>query len=156
MVYAWVCRRGNGGIQAYSLEQHVLIEGGESSRARLAAQRLGDAAGCLGLGVVLGAVGEGGVEGDGEDGFLLFGVHCGFFHLIWNSISSDSPSRSCSMLQTARTGTEILSPAIWISKRSPCSSASARRRNFAMKRSEARRVGKECVSTCRFRWSTDH
>ena len=33
---------------------------------------------------------------------------------------------------TARTGTEILSPAIWISKRSPCSSASARRRNFAM------------------------
>src|SRR3546814_14179519 len=23
-------------------------------------------------------------------------------------------------------------------------------------RSEGRRVGKECVSTCRFRWSTDH
>src|SRR3546814_14273783 len=28
--------------------------------------------------------------------------------------------------------------------------------NFAGKRSEERRVGKECVSTCRYRWSTLH
>src|SRR3546814_18913380 len=27
---------------------------------------------------------------------------------------------------------------------------------FVKRRSEARRVGKECVSTCRSRWSTDH
>src|SRR3546814_6476245 len=27
---------------------------------------------------------------------------------------------------------------------------------FGTKRSEERRVGKECVSTCRSRWSTDH
>src|SRR3546814_11297662 len=26
----------------------------------------------------------------------------------------------------------------------------------ALRRSEARRVGKECVRTCRSRWSTDH
>src|SRR3546814_11667619 len=26
----------------------------------------------------------------------------------------------------------------------------------AIQRSEERRVGKECVSTCRYRWSTDH
>src|SRR3546814_17761182 len=25
-----------------------------------------------------------------------------------------------------------------------------------LRRSEARRVGKECVSTCRYRWSQDH
>src|SRR3546814_13646685 len=29
-------------------------------------------------------------------------------------------------------------------------------RRDAAKRSEERRVGKECVSTCRSRWSTDH
>src|SRR3546814_20947069 len=28
--------------------------------------------------------------------------------------------------------------------------------NFSIKRSEARRVGKECVSTCRSRWSPYH
>src|SRR3546814_13719701 len=27
--------------------------------------------------------------------------------------------------------------------------------NFTVERSEERRVGKECVSTCRLRWSTD-
>src|SRR3546814_11934454 len=30
------------------------------------------------------------------------------------------------------------------------------RRNEANRRSEERRVGKECVSTCRSRWSPDH
>src|SRR3546814_16773444 len=28
--------------------------------------------------------------------------------------------------------------------------------NSSLSRSEGRRVGKECVSTCRFRWSPDH
>src|SRR3546814_10979084 len=29
-------------------------------------------------------------------------------------------------------------------------------RNFRLRRSEERRVGKECVSTCKFRWSPYH
>src|SRR3546814_13146319 len=34
--------------------------------------------------------------------------------------------------------------------------AHAARRNIIVTRSEERRVGKECVSTCRSRWSPDH
>src|SRR3546814_21005564 len=32
----------------------------------------------------------------------------------------------------------------------------AQEHDFVMTRSEERRVGKECVSTCRSRWSPDH
>src|SRR3546814_14579859 len=33
---------------------------------------------------------------------------------------------------------------------------SSKQQNQCRKRSEERRVGKECVSTCRYRWSPDH
>src|SRR3546814_11755312 len=36
---------------------------------------------------------------------------------------------------------------------SPCTDQVFR---YAQKRSEERRVGKECVSTCRYRWSPNH
>src|SRR3546814_4864752 len=36
------------------------------------------------------------------------------------------------------------------------SKAEARAASLAAQRSEERRVGKECVSTCRYRWSTYH
>src|SRR3546814_10487282 len=39
---------------------------------------------------------------------------------------------------------------------SPCSCASNARRLALTERSEERRVGKECVSTCRSRWSPYH
>src|SRR3546814_2526055 len=38
----------------------------------------------------------------------------------------------------------------------PCSSAAGRRCGIVSWRSEERRVGKECVSTCRSRWSPYH
>src|SRR3546814_11178328 len=38
----------------------------------------------------------------------------------------------------------------------PTAAMAASNRRFASIRSEERRVGKECVSTCRSRWSPDH
>src|SRR3546814_11120101 len=38
----------------------------------------------------------------------------------------------------------------------PIEMAFAKLKDFLKKRSEERRVGKECVSTCRSRWSPDH
>ena len=52
-------------------------------------------------------------------------------HLNWNSTSSSSSSRSCSMENCARTGTLIRSPATWVRNGFPVSSASASRRSFA-------------------------
>src|SRR3546814_11931145 len=37
-----------------------------------------------------------------------------------------------------------------------CTNDQARACKHAQRRSEERRVGKECVSTCRSRWSPDH
>src|SRR5688572_16970433 len=48
---------------------------------------------------------------DSGEGEVIGGGHCAGFHLTWNSISSPSPERSCSMLNTARAGTWMRSPA---------------------------------------------
>ena len=52
-------------------------------------------------------------------------------HFSWNSTSSSSSPRSCSIENWARFGTRNRSPAIWMRKESPFSRASARRRSFA-------------------------
>src|SRR3546814_1128711 len=44
----------------------------------------------------------------------------------------------------------------WPQQQGPCDLARYRRRPQAEVRSEERRVGKECVSTCRSRWSPYH
>src|SRR3546814_8709684 len=53
--------------------------------------------------------------------------------------------------EIARVGTRASRPASRRSARKPASGASA-----TSARSEERRVGKECVSTCRSRWSPYH
>ena len=52
-------------------------------------------------------------------------------HLTWNSTSSTSSPRSCSIENSARAGTRNRSPAIWIRNDEPVSRASASRRSFA-------------------------
>lgn len=60
-----------GRFQADPLEQYVLIEPGKIGCAGISTQGFGYAAYLLALAVVLGAVGEGGIQGDGGDGALL-------------------------------------------------------------------------------------
>src|SRR5690606_23648030 len=52
-------------------------------------------------------------------------------HRIWNSISSSPPMRSCSILNFARAGTWMRSPAIWMTNGSAFSRLSANRRSLA-------------------------
>src|SRR3546814_3245749 len=67
----------------------------------------------------------------------------------WSSdvCSSDLPSSSAWPRKSARSCTSPMSPrSSWT--RGSCPPAA--------RRSEERRVGKECVSTCRYRWSPYH
>jgi hypothetical protein len=63
-------RRGH----RHAFEQYILIEGSEIDRS-LAGQGVGDALEFGTLGLVLHAVGEGGHQAEGENGFLLLLVH---------------------------------------------------------------------------------
>ena len=60
-----------------ALQQHVLVDARQVGHARVASQRLGQAADFLALGVVLAAVGKCGQKGNGKNGFLLVQVHGG-------------------------------------------------------------------------------
>src|SRR3546814_13199481 len=60
--------------------------------------------------------------------------------LIWNSLYSSSASLACPAIPTA-------SRAARLAESPKCQQP---------RRSEERRVGKECVSTCRSRWSPYH
>src|SRR3546814_13447256 len=63
--------------------------------------------------------------------------------LIWNSLYSPSASLACPAIPTASRAARLAeSPKCQQPRREP--------------RSEERRVGKECVSTGRSRWSPDH
>ena len=70
-----VAQRSGSGLHAGALEQHILVDARQVGHAAVARERLGDAADFLALGIVLGAVCKSGQQGNGEDGFLLFGVH---------------------------------------------------------------------------------
>ena len=64
-------------LHAGALQQHVLVDARHVGHARVASQRLGQAADFLALGVVLAAVGKCGQKGNGKNGFLLVQVHGG-------------------------------------------------------------------------------
>ena len=64
-------------LHAGALQQHVLVDARQVGHARVASQRLGQAADFLALGVVLAAVGKCGQKGNGKNGFLLVQVHGG-------------------------------------------------------------------------------
>jgi hypothetical protein len=63
------------GSQRQTLEDHVLIESRQVGDARFIRQILGNAAHFLTLALVLGAIGESGMNGNGENGFLFLRGH---------------------------------------------------------------------------------
>src|SRR3546814_14708991 len=76
-----------------------------------------------------------------------------------------SPVKACSGDQTpnvaARRGSvtkrsRCFHPRDSLSRRHGWTASRDRTPDIRVRRSEERRVGKECVSTCRFRWSPDH
>lgn len=62
-------------VEAEALQQHILIERSQVDRRRCRGKRLCNAPDLLALAVVLRAIREGGVKGDGKNGFLVFGSH---------------------------------------------------------------------------------
>src|SRR3546814_15631183 len=74
-----------------------------------------------------------------------FRHHSRFFHRAHDPLhmTTTSPRRPDNLNDAART---MLQPVVPHPR--PC--------NWRVTRSEARRVGQECVSTCRSRWSTDN
>lgn len=66
---------GGGVVERNLLEQDPLVERLQVGRAGFVAEGIGEAADLLTLSRVVGAVGKGSEQGDGEDGVLLFGSH---------------------------------------------------------------------------------
>ena len=70
-----IVQRGASVGQRNTFEQDILIKAAEFRRASLIRKRFGQTANLIAFAVVLVAVGKGGEQGDGQDGFLLCGVH---------------------------------------------------------------------------------
>lgn len=62
-------------VEGEALEQHVLVQRTQVHRRRCGGQRIGHAPDFLALAVVFGAICKGGLQGNGENGFLVLGLH---------------------------------------------------------------------------------
>jgi hypothetical protein len=71
----FVCEGGHRVVKGEALEQHVLVQRTQVHRRRCRGQRIGHAPDFLALAVVFGAVGKRGLQGYGENGFLVLGLH---------------------------------------------------------------------------------
>ena len=93
LAQAFVLQAGHGLFHAEAFQQYVLVQGAQVDGGGVAGQCVGNAPHFFALAVVFGAVGKGGVEGNGKNGFLVGGVHVGSLgpdgtsvvkrHMLW-------------------------------------------------------------------------
>src|SRR3546814_11080122 len=78
------------------------------------------------------------------------------FNLLSNQDCPTASNRPCS--NSGRRGSDMFPPETkaYYSGRNSAQEREAVKEANSQGRSEERRVGKECVSTCRSRWSPDH
>src|SRR3546814_15532144 len=92
-----------------------------------------------------------------NDANSLHGGTKGFDKQLWTVASVESgPTASVTLTLTSPAGDQGYPGTLDVTVTYSLDRAGALTIDFGAKRSEERRVGKECVSTCRSRWSPYH